>query len=103
MAKSKRASGKWVLRGSLIELRRRCGKAGCHCGDGEPHCSPALSYSQNGTTHIITLTDEDVNDVKTALKRYRLAARQLEERAMAGVMKLRQRIQRRAYSKVKKA
>jgi hypothetical protein len=26
-----------VLAGSLVEQRRRCGKAGCRCADGEPH------------------------------------------------------------------
>ena len=37
-----------VLRGSLIVLRRRCGKPGCHCATGEPHATPALSYSVEG-------------------------------------------------------
>ena len=50
-----------LLRGSLIELRRRCGKTGCHCHKGEPHSSPALSYSQAGKTHILTLAREDAD------------------------------------------
>ena len=44
-----------VLRGSLITLSRRCGKSTCHCKDGGPHTTPALSYSLNGRTFILTL------------------------------------------------
>jgi hypothetical protein len=50
-----------MLRGSLIELRRRCGKAGCHCQEGEPHTTPALSYSQKGKTRIVTLSAKDAS------------------------------------------
>jgi hypothetical protein len=45
----------WLLRGSLIVLRRRCGKPTCHCAKGPPHATPALSFSQQGKTRILTL------------------------------------------------
>ena len=32
-----------LLRGALFTLRRRCGKATCHCAQGDPHESPALA------------------------------------------------------------
>ena len=83
-----------MLRGSLIELRRRCGKAGCHCREGEPHISPALSYSRNGKTHILTLPVERVAEVKAGLKRYHQALRRLEEQALHGLEALTQRLQR---------
>jgi hypothetical protein len=36
-------------RGSLVTLRRRCGKPSCRCADGERlHETPALSYSDGG-------------------------------------------------------
>lgn len=87
-----------LLRGSLIEFRRRCGKAGCHCRKGELHSSPALSYSQEGKTHILTLAREDVPGVKAALRRYHQARRRLEGQAMGGIKELQQRIRRRRQS-----
>ena len=28
-----------LLRASLVQMRRRCGKPGCHCAQGQPHPS----------------------------------------------------------------
>jgi len=83
-----------MLRGSLIELRRRCGKAGCHCQEGEPHTTPALSYSQKGKTRIVTLPAKDVAKVKAGLKRYRQALCGLEKEAMRGIEALKRGLQR---------
>jgi hypothetical protein len=47
-----------LLRGSLINLTRKCGKPNCACAQGEPHSTPALSYSQDGKTKMITLRQE---------------------------------------------
>lgn len=43
-----------VLPGSLITLRRKCGKASCRCATGAPHETPALSYSVGGRTKMLT-------------------------------------------------
>ena len=91
-------SRRLMVRGSLIELRRRCGKPNCRCSKGDPHISPALSYSQNGKTHIITLPAEEVRQVKAALKRYLQALSKLEKQAMEGIEELKQRIQRQKHA-----
>ena len=83
-----------MLRGSLIELRRRCGKAACHCREGDPHCCPALSYSQNGKTRIVTLPASEVPRVRAGLKRYQQALRQLERAAMRGIEELKRELRR---------
>ena len=83
-----------MLRGSLIALRRRCGKAGCHCHEGEPHTTPALSYSQKGKTRMETLSAKDVPKVKAGLKRYQQALRELEAEAMRGIEALKRSLQR---------
>lgn len=83
-----------IVRGSLIELRRRCGKESCRCREGEPHTSPALSYSHNGRTHILTLPEDEVREVKRSLKRYQQARRELEKQAMHGIEAIRRRLQR---------
>jgi len=83
-----------MLRGSLIELRRRCGKAACHCREGDPHCCPALSYSQNGKTRILTLPASEVPRVRAGLRRYQEALRQLEAAAMRGIEELKRELRR---------
>jgi hypothetical protein len=78
-----------LLRGSLITLRRRCGKPNCRCATGEPHESPALSFSHRGRTKTVTLREDDLDEVTAALERYRLAREQLEQDAQAGIDALR--------------
>jgi hypothetical protein len=72
-----------VLPGSLITLRRKCGKANCRCASGELHETPALSYSVRGRTKMLTLTPEEVPAVRRAVTRYRKAVQDLEAEARA--------------------
>jgi len=58
-----------MLRGSLITLKRKCGKPTCHCVKGKLQRSPALSYSlRKHRDHCLAPTD--VAEVKEALRRY---------------------------------
>ena len=82
-----------LLRGSLITLRRRCGKRSCHCARGQPHCSPALSFSARGTTRILTLTSDLLPEVRQALQRYRRQQRDLQRQTQAGLRQLTRRLQ----------
>jgi hypothetical protein len=77
-----------LLRGSLICLRRKCGKPNCRCASGKPHASPALSYSQRGKTSILTLPPPQVPQVRAALRRYHQGLRRLQRRADAGLRQL---------------
>ncbi len=65
-----------VLRGTLRTFRRRCGKANCRCSGGEPHESPALTYTEGGRTKTLTLTDDEVAEVAAAVARYEAAKAQ---------------------------
>ena len=78
-----------LLRGSLITLRRRCGKPNCRCAAGEPHETPALSFSHEGRTKTITLREDDLDEVAAALGRYRAAREMLEQQAEGGLETLR--------------
>jgi Family of unknown function (DUF6788) len=78
-----------LVRGSLITLRRRCGKPNCRCAEGTPHETPALSYSEAGRTRTVTLSPEDVPRVQAALDRYAAARQRLEDDALAGIEALR--------------
>jgi hypothetical protein len=74
-----------LIRGSLITLKRKCGKPTCSCADGEPHTTPALSYSVKGKTHILTLRSSDVPAIRQALNNYKAAAVELEKKAISGI------------------
>jgi hypothetical protein len=80
-----------LVRGSLITLRRRCGKPNCRCADGVAHETPALSYSLEGRTRTLTLRPEDVPVVRAALERYAAARQRLEGEALDGIEVLRAR------------
>jgi hypothetical protein len=77
-----------LLRGSLITLRRRCGRPNCHCAEGAPHETPALSYSLDGRTRTVTLRPEDVPVVAAALERYAAARQRLEDEVLEGIAAL---------------
>lgn len=81
----------WVLRGTLTTFRRRCGKPGCRCVDGEPHESPALVVREDGRTKTITLSAGEVDEVAAAVARYETARAELEAQAEAGLARLRGR------------
>jgi len=82
-----------LLRGSLVTLRRRCGKPGCRCADGDQrHEAPALSYSERGRTRVVMLAESDVAAVAAALERYCSAKTELEEQASAGLAALTERV-----------
>ena len=80
-----------LLRGALFTPRRRCGKATCHCAEGEPHESPALAYPAAGRTKTLTLTEADVPEAAAALARYAAAKAQLDAAAKAQLVALRAR------------
>lgn len=94
MVSRSRPSETSLLRGTLITFRRRCGKPTCHCASGEPHESPALTYTENGRTKTLTLAEADVAEVEAALTRYQSAREELERAADAGIAALRARRQR---------
>lgn len=81
-----------LLRGSLITLRRKCGKPSCHCAAGDLHESPALSCSVNGSTTMLTLHPSDLPEVKAGLAAYRRALASVERQARAGIAALRARL-----------
>lgn len=88
-----------VLPGSLITLRRKCGKPSCHCATGAAHETPALSYSVDGRTKMLTLTADEVPAVAAAVARYRNAVKALEAEARAELVGLVARVESRRASR----
>lgn len=78
-----------LVRGSVITHRRRCGKPGCRCAQGEPlHESVVLSYSEAGRTRFVMLPAERVAAVRAATARYRARRFHLEQQADRGLARL---------------
>lgn len=80
-----------LVRGTLTVFRRRCGKTSCRCVDGDPHESPALTYTEAGRTKTVTLRAGEVREVEAALARYDQARTELDRSADAGIAALRAR------------
>jgi hypothetical protein len=95
MPVSKRSAAQaLVLRGSLVSLTRKCGKPTCRCAEGEPHSTPALSYSVGGATKMLTLRPSDLREVRAALARHQRVIAALERQTLRSVDLLRKRIAR---------
>jgi hypothetical protein len=80
-----------MVRGTILVLRRRCGKAQCRCAEGEPHVSWALSYSVKGRTRMLCVGAEELPALRRDLARYRAAVTSLEREALAGIAQWRRR------------
>jgi hypothetical protein len=98
MARLAKAKAPRVLPGSLITLRRKCGKASCRCVAGDPHESPALSYSVAGRSKMLTLRPEEVRDVARAVARYRKSVNDLAAEAQGELDQLVARVKARRAS-----
>lgn len=88
-----------VLRGSLITLKRQCGRPRCRCAGGELHATPALSLNVDGKTTIVTLRPEEIPEVRAALERYHEARLHLDQQVRAGVARLQERHRRKPVKK----
>ena len=72
-----------LVKGSVYELRRKCGKPACACARGELHGTVVLSWSEAGRTRLRSLPPGRRSDVRTAVRRY-----QRFRRARARLVKL---------------
>jgi hypothetical protein len=62
-----------LLKGSVYELKTRCGKPSCHCAvpEGPLHSSPVLSWSEQGKTRLRTLPAGDTTHLRHLAENYR--------------------------------
>ena len=77
-----------MLHGTLTTFRRRCGKPTCRCVEGDAHESPALTYTRDGRSKTMTLTADEVAEVRTAVARYAAAKAELDAAAENGLQVL---------------
>jgi hypothetical protein len=63
-------SSKPVIKGSVYELKRKCGKPGCRCTKGQLHRSLVLSSSEKGRTRLQIIPQGFLLEIKTKVQRY---------------------------------
>ena len=62
-----------LLKGSVYDLKTRCGKPSCHCAapDAARHTTPVLSWSDHGKTQLRALPAKEVERTRRLTENYR--------------------------------
>jgi hypothetical protein len=63
-------SNRPVIKGTVYELRRRCGKPGCKCAQGDLHARMVVSASEKGRTRLRVIPRGFLVEVQERVKRY---------------------------------
>ncbi len=63
-------SDKPVIKGSVYELKRKCGKPGCRCAKGELHSRMVVSASEKGKTMLRVIPRGILVEVQIKVRRY---------------------------------
>jgi len=59
-----------LVKGTVYEQRRKCGKPSCRCATGEPHRSMMLSRSEQGRTRLMAIPSGHLKDLQVLTERY---------------------------------
>ena len=59
-----------MIKGTVYEQRRKCGKPGCRCAAGELHTSMILSRSEEGRTKLAAIPSGFLKDYQVLTERY---------------------------------
>lgn len=60
-----------AVKGSVYELKTRCGKPTCNCAQGTLHGAMVLSWSEAGKTKLMTIRPGDLNRLVRMTAEYR--------------------------------
>ena len=63
-------SDKPVIKGSVYELKTKCGKPGCKCAKGELHHRMVVSASEKGKTKLRAIPHGFLVEVQAKVRRY---------------------------------
>jgi len=76
-------SDKPVIKGSVYELKRKCGKPGCKCALGELHSRMVVSSSEKGKTRLRVIPHGFLVEIQIKVRRYQ-ELRRARARACGG-------------------
>lgn len=63
-------SDKPIIKGSVYELKRKCGKPGCKCAQGQLHARMVVSASEKGKTKLRVIPRGFLVEVQSKVRRY---------------------------------
>jgi hypothetical protein len=64
-----------LVKGTVYEQRRKCGKPTCRCASGEPHSSMILSRSEDSRTRLMAVRRRHLKDLQLLTERYQRVRR----------------------------
>ena len=71
-----------VIRGSVFEFKRYCGKPSCSCAKTKtPHKSMFLSFKYQGKTRLVPIKKEQIPEIKKRIKDYKELKAAIDELA----------------------
>ena len=59
-----------LVKGSVYEMARKCGKPSCACARGQPHKSMVLSWSHQGRTRLRPIPPERLAELRRKTEEY---------------------------------
>ena len=59
-----------VIKGTVYELKRRCGRPGCKCARGELHARMVVSASEGGKTRLQVIPHGFLVEIQAKVRRY---------------------------------
>lgn len=59
-----------VIKGTVYELKRRCGKPGCRCARGQLHTRMVVSASEGGKTRLQVIPKGFLVEIQAKVRRY---------------------------------
>ena len=79
-----------VIKSSIIEMKRFCGKKNCKCAKTKiPHKSLFLSFKYKGKTKMIPIKKEQIPDIKARINDYKELKAAIDELAKVNAELLR--------------
>jgi len=71
-----------VIKGSIVEMKRFCGKKNCKCAKtNTPHKSLFLSFRYKGKTKMIPIKKEQISEIKARIGDYKELKAAIDELA----------------------
>ena len=69
-----------AIRGSIYELKGKCGKPNCYCAKTrQRHRSLMLSFSYKGKTKLIPIKEEQISQIKARINDYKQLKAAIDE------------------------
>ena len=59
-----------MVKGSLYQMQRKCGKPNCRCAEGQPHGSMVLSWSEGGRTRLLSVPEKRLDELRQQTEQY---------------------------------